>query len=169
MRPTISSMRSVLRSISSCGNPYEITHEKILNSGKQLFLKNGYERTNLRELCKEAGVTTGAFYRHFADKSAIFTELVDEAAGELLSKFDIAEDECFDYLDKGNTDEVWKISSEAVIEFIEYTYMHFDAFKLILCCSDGTKYSDYIDRLVERDLKSTYRMFEVLEIGRAHV
>lgn len=142
---------------------YEVTHQKILDSGKKLFIKNGYERTNLRELCKAAGVTTGAFYRHFEDKSAIFSELVDEAAGGLLSKFDIAEDECFDYLDKGNTDEIWKVSSETVIEFIEYTYMHFDAFKLILCCSDGTKYSDYIDRLVERDLKSTYRMFEVLD------
>lgn len=31
---------------------YEITHEKILESGKKLFLENGYERTNLRELCK---------------------------------------------------------------------------------------------------------------------
>lgn len=35
---------------------YETTHEKILESGKQLFLKNGYERTNLRELCKGAGL-----------------------------------------------------------------------------------------------------------------
>ena len=43
---------------------YDITHKKILESGKELFLKNGYERTNLRELCKKAGVTTGAFYRH---------------------------------------------------------------------------------------------------------
>ena len=49
---------------------YEVTHQKILDSGKKLFLKNGYERTNLRELCKAAGVTTGAFYRHFEDKSA---------------------------------------------------------------------------------------------------
>lgn len=142
---------------------YESTHQKILDSGKKLFLKNGYEHTNLRELCKDAGVTTGAFYRHFEDKAAIFSELVDEAAQGLLSRFDMAEDECFDYLENGNTEEVWKVSSETVIEFIRYTYMHFDEFKLILCCSGGTKYSDYIDLIVERDLKSTYRMFEVLD------
>ena len=46
---------------------YENTHKRILESGKMLFLKDGYERTNLRELCKTAGVTTGAFYRHFED------------------------------------------------------------------------------------------------------
>jgi len=67
---------------------YDITHKKILESGKELFLKNGYERTNLRELCKKAGVTTGAFYRHFEDKSSIFRELVDDVATGLLSGFD---------------------------------------------------------------------------------
>ena len=142
---------------------YEITHKRILESGKMLFLKDGYERTNLRELCKTAGVTTGAFYRHFEDKSAIFSELVDEAANGFLSRFDIAQGECFDYIDEGNTDEVWKISLETVTDFIHYVYMHFDAFKLILCSSDGTKYSNYIDRLVEWELSSIYRMFDVLD------
>ena len=142
---------------------YDITHKKILESGKRLFLKNGYERTNLRELCKDAGVTTGAFYRHFDDKSAIFRELVDEAANGLLSKFDIAEGECFNNLGDGNIDEIWNVSLEAITGFLHYIYLPFDAFKLILCCSDGTKYNDYIDWLVERELSSTYRMFEVLD------
>ena len=55
---------------------YEITHKKILESGKKLFLENGYERTNLRELCKGAGITTGAFYRHFEDKEALLRILM---------------------------------------------------------------------------------------------
>ena len=142
---------------------YKITHENILESAKKLFLKNGYERTNLREICKFDGVKTGAFYRHFEDKAAIFDALVDEAANGLLSRFDMAEKECFDYINAGNTDEIWKISLDTIAEFIHYIYRYFDSFKLILCSSDGTKYSDYIDRLVERDLRSTYRMFDVLD------
>ena len=142
---------------------YDITHKKILESGKELFLKNGYERTNLRELCKKAGVTTGAFYRHFEDKSSIFRELVDDVATGLLSGFDIAEDKCFDNIDTGNTDEIWNISSDAIREFINYIYMHFDIFKLIICCSDGTEYNNYIDRIVERELNSMYRIYETLD------
>ena len=142
---------------------YDITHKKILESGKELFLKKGYERTNLRELCKKAGVTTGAFYRHFEDKSSIFRELVDDVATGLLSGFDIAEDKCFDNIDTGNTDEIWNISSDAIREFINYIYMHFDIFKLIICCSDGTEYNNYIDRIVERELNSMYRMYETLD------
>lgn len=142
---------------------YDITHKKILESGKELFLKNGYERTNLRELCKKAGVTTGAFYRHFEDKSSIFRELVDDVATGLLSGFDRAEDKCFDNIDTGNTDEIWNISSDAIREFIHYIYMHFDIFKLIICCSGGTEYNNYIDRIVERELNSMYRMYEALD------
>lgn len=142
---------------------YEITHQKILESAKRLFLKNGYERTNLRDLCRAAGVTTGAFYRHFTDKASIFTALVEEAANGLLAKFDRAEEECFDFIDAGNTEEIWRVSSETITEFMHDIYAHFEEFKLILCCSGGTKYSDYIDWLVEREIRSTYRMFEVLE------
>ena len=40
---------------------YELTHKNIVDSGIKHFLKYGYERSNLRKICKDAGVTTGAF------------------------------------------------------------------------------------------------------------
>ena len=55
-------------SMDMASGSYEVTHTKILESGKRMFLRNGYERTNLRDLCEDTGVTTGAFYRHFKDK-----------------------------------------------------------------------------------------------------
>ncbi|HHK2054324.1 TPA: TetR/AcrR family transcriptional regulator, partial [Streptococcus pyogenes] len=61
-------------------NGYELTHKKIMDSGKANFLKDGYERANLRKICKDAGVTTGAFYRHFNDKEDLFISLVDPLA-----------------------------------------------------------------------------------------
>ncbi|EIC96272.1 hypothetical protein HMPREF9970_0195 [Lachnoanaerobaculum saburreum F0468] len=76
---------------------------------------------------------------------------------------DRAEDKCFDNIDTGNTDEIWNISSDAIREFIHYIYMHFDIFKLIICYSDGTEYNNYIDRIVERELNSMYRMYETLD------
>ncbi len=69
---------------------YEITHEKVLESGREQFLKNGYERTNLRELCKGAGITTGAYYRHFEDKAALFSALVEPAVNGLRERYDAA-------------------------------------------------------------------------------
>lgn len=81
---------------------YEITHEKIMESGRTLFLQNGYERTNLRELCKEAGITTGAFYCHFEDKEALFAALVDPAIKGLQKRYDAAGDKCFYFVSVEN-------------------------------------------------------------------
>ena len=53
---------------------YEITHKKIINSAKKYFMEYGYEGTNLRDLCKEAQITTGGFYRHF--KEILFIPLL---------------------------------------------------------------------------------------------
>ena len=85
---------------------YEITHEKIMESGRVLFLQNGYERTNLRELCKGAGITTGAFYRHFEDKEALFAALVDPAIKGLQEIYDAAGDKCFDFVSVENIDQI---------------------------------------------------------------
>ena len=124
---------------------YEITHEKIMESGRSLFLQNGYERTNLRELCKGAGITTGAFYRHFEDKEALFAALVDPAIKGLQEIYDAAGDKCFDFVSVENINQIWSVSIDTMAEFIRYIFKNFDAFKLLLRCSDGTKYVDFTD------------------------
>lgn len=142
---------------------YEITHEKIMESGKKLFLENGYERTNLRELCKGAGITTGAFYRHFEDKAALFSALVEPAVTGLREKYDAAESKSTGYIVSDNMDDLWSISTETMAEFIDYIFKHFDSFKLLLHCADGTKYVDFTDWMVEREVADTFKMYETME------
>lgn len=79
---------------------YEFTHEKIIESGKLNFLNDGYERSNLRKICKDAGVTTGAFYRHFDDKEDLFISLVEPLVKELLGFYNKFEEESFQDIEK---------------------------------------------------------------------
>ena len=144
---------------------YETTHEKILESGKQLFLKNGYERTNLRELCKGAGITTGAYYRHFEDKAALFSALVEPAVEGIRKRYDAAGERCFDYISVDNMTDLWNVSVETMVEFIEFIFSHFDSFKLLLHCADGTKYVDFTDWMVEKEVQDTLKMYDVLELN----
>ena len=141
---------------------YEATHTRILESGKEMFLRNGYERKNLRDLCGAAGVTTGAFYRHFKDKEALFSALVEPAVNSIQDKYETAADECFHCLSMGNTEDIWAISAETIEAFVRIIYAHFDEFKLLLCCADGTPYIDFTDRLVERELQDTHRMYMLI-------
>lgn len=46
------------------------TEQKLIKSGKEEFLKKGYAKANLRDICKNAGVPTGAFYFSFENKEA---------------------------------------------------------------------------------------------------
>ncbi len=142
---------------------YEITHQNILESGKKMFLGNGYERTNLRELCKGAGITTGAFYRHFDDKAALFSALVEPVIKGLQERYHEAEEKSFDFISKANMDDLWKVSVETMAEFIRYIFKHFDSFKLLLHCSDGTKYVDFTDWMVEKEVQDTLRVYDALD------
>lgn len=142
---------------------YEITHAKILESGKHLFLKNGYERTNLRELCKDAGITTGAYYRHFEDKAALFSALVEPAVQGILERYHAAEEQCFDYISVDNMNELWSVSVNTMAEFIDFIFDHYDEFKLLLHCSDGTKYIDFTDWMVDKEVRDTLKMYEALD------
>ena len=53
------------------------TEKKIIESGKAEFLKKGYSKANLRDICKAAGVTTGAFYFSFENKEALLSAILD--------------------------------------------------------------------------------------------
>lgn len=142
---------------------FQQTHENILSSGKKLFLKKSYERTNLREICKDANVTTGAFYRHFSDKESLFGELVSTAVSGINERYADSVEECFNYIAAGELVKVWQVSYETIAGFIEYIYDHFDSFKLLLTCSDGTKYSMFVDDLVTLEVANAIKFLNILK------
>jgi TetR/AcrR family transcriptional regulator, acrAB operon repressor len=52
------------------------TRNRILDAAEQVFLERGVSRTSLNEIATAAGVTRGAIYWHFQDKSAVFNEMM---------------------------------------------------------------------------------------------
>jgi len=68
------------------------TRQEIFETAVELFDKKGYEKVSINEICKKAGVSTGAFYHHFKAKDQIlmeeflktddfYRELAEEIAG----------------------------------------------------------------------------------------
>ncbi len=55
----------------------EETRVTILDAAEQEFLERGVSRTTLDHIARRAGVTRGAIYWHFRDKSDLFTAMVD--------------------------------------------------------------------------------------------
>ena len=48
------------------------TLQNILDAGKKEFLEKGFRAASLRNIVREAGVTTGAFYGYFKSKEGLF-------------------------------------------------------------------------------------------------
>jgi AcrR family transcriptional regulator len=52
------------------------TYEALLAAAARVFGRRGFAETQTPEIAAEAGVSTGAFYRYFADKRACFHEVI---------------------------------------------------------------------------------------------
>lgn len=130
---------------------YEQTHNKILESGKKLFLRDGYERSNLREICKGAGVTTGAFYRHFKDKEDLFSALVGPLANDISSFYSKFEEKAFEKINTNKLDELAQIKIAGTLETVRFLYKYKEEYILLTSCSYGTKYSDFLEKFVEKE------------------
>ncbi len=57
----------------------EQTRERIVDAAEQVFYRRGVARATLEEIAREAGVTRGAVYWHFADKLEVFGAVEDRA------------------------------------------------------------------------------------------
>jgi TetR/AcrR family transcriptional repressor of nem operon len=52
------------------------TREKILESARRLFNRNGYSGISIEEIMNDAGLTHGGFYRHFRGKDELYAAAV---------------------------------------------------------------------------------------------
>ncbi len=57
-------------------------HEAILHGAMQEFLEHGYAGARIDKIVAAAGVSKATVYRHFADKEALFTALIQRMAGK---------------------------------------------------------------------------------------
>ena len=50
-------------------------------------MENGFRGASLKSIAASLGVTTGAIYRYYTDKEALFDGLVREPAHELVERY----------------------------------------------------------------------------------
>src|SRR5216110_1575680 len=60
----------------------EVTHERIVEAAARAIRRSGYEGTGVADVMKDAGLTHGGFYAHFASREAMLAEAADRAGAE---------------------------------------------------------------------------------------
>ena len=101
---------------------FQQTHENLLLCAQKHFLEYGFERASIREICKDAHVTNGAFYNHFDDKEALFGALVEPVVQEVKAIYEASVNEHIELAKTDDLKSLWKLSEETLSVIIEYIY-----------------------------------------------
>lgn len=123
------------------------TKQKLLESAKQEFLTYGFQKASLRNICKNAGVTTGALYFFFADKATLFEALVKDVAEQLmdmLKAHTLQEETTYRKHPLMEPD----FDIEFGKELISFYYENQDVGELLFRCAEGSSYQHFVDEII---------------------
>lgn len=139
------------------------TLEKIQEAAQKEFLEKGFQAASLRNIVKNAGVTTGAFYGYYKSKEELFDALVSEQYEHIMKMYIDAQNG-FKKLDaRTQQKSMGEVSRDCMEEMLDYMYDNEIAFRLILTCSQGTRYENIIHEVSEIEVQSTHDFMQTLE------
>ena len=143
------------------------TLEKIHEAAMAEFLDKGFQGASLRQIVKNAGVTTGAFYGYFSSKEALFASIVEPHAAALMGRFMEAQTSFSELPEQEQPEHMGLESSQCVNWMVDYICDHREPVKLLLCKAEGTSYEHFVHNMVEVEVEYTLRYMDVLRrLGR---
>lgn len=154
--------------VKDCGTERRLTMSapdksidpRLLQSAKEVFLEKGFEMAQLSEICKKAGVTTGALYKRYSGKEELFSEIVSDtivAMDDYVQR--VAEADLSKLSDQELLDG-FHMNPEVNLRWFKYLYDHKEGFTLLIKCASGTRYSDFHDVWTEKLNSTHYRFYK---------
>lgn len=143
------------------------TLEAIHCAAKAEFTEKGFKSASLRNIVKTAGVTTGAFYGYYGSKAELFKALAGETYDHIMNRYRQAHEMFEQIPEEARPEQMGKLSRRCMDDLLGYCYEHIDEVRLILKCSEGTKYAFMIDEMSELETEATHKYYETLnKLGR---
>lgn len=66
----------------------ELTRQRIIDAAREVFLSRGVSRTSMEQIATQAGVTRGAVYWHFSNKTDLFQAMREQVFLPLIDRMD---------------------------------------------------------------------------------
>ena len=141
----------------------EGVYEKIIECSRREFLEKGFLKASLRTISKNAGVTTGTIYSRFKDKEALFDEVVHAHAEKILSVYNRGIDTYYNFSDEDKCSEMNRLTDDCMMEMLDIIYDDYECSKILICCSEGTSYENFIHVMIKKEVDSTEDFAKTLE------
>ena len=122
---------------------------RLLSAAKEEFLNKGYEKSSLVEICRKAGVTTGALYKRYSGKEDLFSALVSDTIRDMEKYISSLETIDLSQLTDQEIYDSFALSPEWNRKWLEFLFDHKVGMTLLIRCSGGSRYSSFHHDWVE--------------------
>ncbi len=137
---------------------------KLQKSAAEEFLSRGYSGTSLDRICAKAGVTTGALYKRFRGKEALFRSLVEDVVHDLNSMNDAKGRLLEQDLPEAVLVKCWDMNYETMSAWFTFLNQRRESFTMLMRCAEGTVFEkfehEYCERMTELNYRFYLRAFE---------
>lgn len=142
---------------------------RLLASAKAEFMKLGYLKAELKTICENAEITTGAVYKRYKGKEDLFNAVVEDIAAELNNFVENRSDLDFTVLSDDEIYDSWVMSYEAMTPLFKLLYSNRDTVSLLIDKAAGTRYENFNHEYVTK-MSYAYEQFyaEAYKRGLAH-
>ncbi len=104
--------------------------ERITDAAADLFLRNGYAQTSLRDIAGAVGIKAGSIYYYFDSKEALLTEILQRGIGVMEEAFSEAAESSRDLEASERIRAHVRGHLSALFEYGPYTTNHVSAFHI---------------------------------------
>ncbi|MBR3581249.1 MAG: helix-turn-helix transcriptional regulator [Lachnospiraceae bacterium] len=126
------------------------SHARVRKAIKEEFLEKGYEGASIRSIGAKAGMTSAGLYRHYADKADMFSALVDPLIESIENWVERHKSRKYGLMEDGTKGK--DLFGETVVDlFKDVIIPQKEEFRLLINCSAGTKYENFIHDFVEKN------------------
>jgi len=135
----------------------ELTQKEILDSACQEFVSAGYHNASMRTIAAGADVTTGAIYRYYPDKDALFRAVTRNALDGFNNRYTEMNDKAMRDASKGisyTRADVENGRQNNLHAMYDLIYQQFDQFYLLVCYSGETSLGSFVHQFVERETET---------------
>ena len=133
---------------------------RLLASAETEFLKQGFLKAELKTICENAGITTGAVYKRYKSKEDLFSAVVDIIAGALNDFVNERSTIDFSALSDNEIYNSWIMTYEYMIPIFRLICDERSKFILLIDKAAGTRYENFSHEFVTKMSYAYERFYE---------
>lgn len=134
---------------------------RILESARKEFLAESFKGASLRKICADAKVTTGAFYKRYKNKEALFDAVVAPTLATVASYCEQIEAMNYEHLSRDAMRQIWAMTPDTQKRIVDMLYGDAEGFRLLLVHAQGTRYENFIHDFVTDVTKRSIKFIRI--------